>query len=91
MSPVRRFRVTGRVQGVGFRFFTVRLARGLGLRGGVRNEADGSVSVRAEGERDALDLLRRRLEQGPPAARVTAVEELEAGSAAGRESFDALF
>lgn len=91
MSPVRRFRVRGRVQGVGFRFFAVRLARSLGLAGGVRNEADGTVTVRAEGEPEALDRMRRGLEQGPPAARVAAVEELDPVAGTGAESFDARF
>ncbi len=91
MSPVRDYRVTGRVQGVGFRAFAVRRARALGLGGGVRNEADGSVVIRAEGAADAIERLRRALEQGPPAARVAAVEELEPGAGRDPERFDARF
>lgn len=66
-------RVLGRVQGVGFRFFVLRLADELDLIGWVANEPDGSVRVVAEGPRAALDILRRRLEVGPPAARVERV------------------
>ena len=72
----RAYRVTGTVQGVGFRWFTRETATSLGLRGTVRNAADGSVEVMAEGPEDALAELRRRLEQGPPGARVSAVEDL---------------
>jgi acylphosphatase len=62
--------VTGRVQGVGFRFTTVDEARRLGVRGWVRNEPDGSVEVEAEGERAAVEALVRFLHRGPPGARV---------------------
>jgi len=66
-------RVLGRVQGVGFRFFVLRLADELDLRGWVANEPDGAVRVVAEGPRAALEALRDRLEVGPPAARVERV------------------
>ncbi len=66
--------VRGVVQGVGFRFFVQRQARGLGLRGWVRNRPDGTVEVWAEGRRDALLALLKALRQGPPHAYVEAVE-----------------
>jgi acylphosphatase len=69
----RRYRVTGRVQGVFFRASTARVAEGLGLRGLARNLADGSVEVLAVGPLPALDELGRFLAQGPPRARVAAV------------------
>lgn len=72
----RGFLVHGRVQGVGFRWNTVRAARELDLVGTVRNRADGSVEVHAEGSADALARLRAWLESGPPAARVESVEEI---------------
>ena len=62
--------VRGRVQGVGFRAFTRRHARRLGLSGHVQNEPDGSVTVAAEGPDRALRELVRALHDGPPAARV---------------------
>lgn len=67
-------RVQGRVQGVGYRFFTRSEARRLGLTGWVRNEADGSVSVAAEGPRTDLELLVERLIEGPPGAAVRNVD-----------------
>lgn len=68
------FRVTGRVQGVGFRWWTRSLASELGLTGAVRNLADGSVAVHARGTDAQLADLRARLVDGPPGARVAAVE-----------------
>lgn len=67
-------RVAGRVQGVGFRYFVIREASARGVTGWVRNRADGSVELLAEGPRAALDELIEALRRGPPAARVTSVE-----------------
>jgi DNA ligase D-like protein (predicted 3'-phosphoesterase) len=69
--------VRGAVQGVGFRDVTRRLAAGLGLMGWVRNEADGTVAVHAEGPPPAIERLRRFLDAGPPGATVTSVEARE--------------
>jgi len=63
--------VTGRVQGVGYRYFVLRAARELGLRGTVRNLRGDQVETVAEGERADLERLAVALRQGPPAARVT--------------------
>jgi acylphosphatase len=70
------FRVTGRVQGVGFRWWTRSLATRLGMSGAVRNLPDGSVVVHARGTDAQLADLRARLAEGPPGARVSAVEPL---------------
>jgi len=67
--------VHGYVQGVNFRYFVLRLAGSLDLKGYVRNLPDGSVEVVAEGERDRLERLVEQLKVGPRAARVTDVEE----------------
>lgn len=69
-------RIRGRVQGVGYRAATRKQARALGLRGWVRNEQDGSVTVVAEGPREALVALRRFCDEGPPFARVDQVEAI---------------
>jgi acylphosphatase len=70
----RRFRVTGKVQGVFFRDSTRRTATELGLTGHARNEADGSVAVLACGAEDALDRLADWLQSGPKLASVERVE-----------------
>lgn len=70
----RRFLVSGRVQGVGFRWFVTSLASELGLRGTVRNLRDGRVEVVAAGTDSALAQLADALADGPPAARVEGVE-----------------
>lgn len=67
-------RITGRVQGVGFRHFTRTQADRLDLSGWVRNEPDGSVRLEAEGATDALDALLDAVRDGPRAARVDDVE-----------------
>jgi acylphosphatase len=72
-----RLRLTGRVQGVGFRWFTRQAARELGLAGRVRNLPDGSVEVLAAGTPENLTALRETLREGPPGGRVQAVEEQE--------------
>jgi acylphosphatase len=66
----RRFLVSGRVQGVGFRFFVRDAARAEGVTGTVRNLDDGAVEIVAAGDLDALDRFERRVRQGPPGARV---------------------
>ena len=67
-------RVTGVVQGVGFRWFVREKARRLGLAGWVRNLPDGSVEVVASGEQGQIDLLQGELKKGPPGAVVDSVE-----------------
>jgi acylphosphatase len=83
----RRFIVRGRVQGVGFRWFVEREAHILGIAGWVRNNADGSVEVLAQGTRDQLSGLHWRLREGPRAARVDAVEAAPARPTANITSF----
>lgn len=73
-SQAARARVRGAVQGVGFREATVRRAHELGVLGWVRNGEDGDVLVHAEGPADAVEALLGFLREGPPAARVEAVE-----------------
>ena len=69
-----RFVITGRVQGVGFRWFVKAEARPLGLTGWVRNREDGAVEGEVEGREDAVDALVPCLEVGPPSAIVTNVD-----------------
>ena len=66
--------VRGRVQGVGFRYWVVRRATGLGLAGWVANELDGSVRCVAEGDAGSLDELESLLRAGPAGAIVETVQ-----------------
>ncbi len=70
MRRARRYLVSGRVQGVGFRYFAADTARREGLIGSVRNLADGRVEAVAAGDEDSLDRFERALRQGPSRARV---------------------
>ena len=87
IQEARRFVVRGRVQGVGFRWYVEREAHMLGIAGWVRNNHDGSVEVLAIGTRDQLLGLRSRLQEGPRAARVDDVQELEAKAIPGLNTF----
>ena len=58
--------ITGRVRGVGFRYFVIRNAKQLGLVGWVRNRTDGAVEMIAEGNKQDLQRLVNKLKTGPP-------------------------
>ena len=73
----RHIIVTGRVQNVFFRDWTVETARALGIDGWVRNRADGSVEIRAAGAAESITTFIARCHEGPPAARVEHVEVAE--------------
>jgi len=73
----KKYRVSGRVQGVGFRYFAERAARQLGLSGYVRNCPDGTLEAYAIGERTSLEQFKQILADGPRSAMVMAVEETD--------------
>ena len=66
--------ISGRVQGVWYRAWTEETARGLGLAGWVRNRRDGNVDAVFSGPPDAVATMLSRCAEGPPKARVVAVE-----------------
>jgi acylphosphatase len=70
----RRYLITGRVQGVGFRYFTQTAAVREGLNGWVHNRSDGGVEVFAEGELEAVDRFEHHLRYGPPGGRIDDVD-----------------
>ncbi|WP_027134718.1 acylphosphatase [Geminicoccus roseus] len=72
-------RITGRVQGVGYRDWLVQAAQFLKLTGWVRNRRDGSVEAHVQGPAAALERLAGQCRQGPPLARVEGVEITPAG------------
>ena len=70
MRVARKFLVSGRVQGVGFRYFALDAARREGLHGYVTNHDDGTVEAVAEGEAEAVERFERALRRGPSRSRV---------------------
>jgi len=72
MIVARRFVVSGRVQGVGFRYFVEAQAHREGLHGHVRNLDDGRVEIEAEGDAEAVERFERAVQRGPAGARVDA-------------------
>lgn len=85
MRVARRFLIGGRVQGVGFRYFTLAAADREGIHGWVRNLSDGRVEATAEGEADAVERFERAIRHGPPGARVDVVD-VEDDIPSGRET-----
>jgi acylphosphatase len=75
MSPMRsvHLRITGRVQGVGYRAWAIETAARLGLRGWVRNRGNGSVEMLVVGADDPVTAMIESCRDGPPAARVNEV------------------
>jgi acylphosphatase len=93
INVIRRYLVSGKVQGVFFRHSTRVQAERLGLRGFVRNLADGSVEIVAQGSSSSLESLSLWLQRGPELARVDVVRETELDNAAGvrvPEAFEVL-
>lgn len=70
MKAVAEITISGMVQGVGFRWFTLKRAKELDLTGFVKNLHDGNVFVRAEGEHDRIEVLIEQLRNGPTFSRV---------------------
>ena len=77
-TQAKRFYVSGRVQGVGFRFFAERIAASLGVCGYVRNLFDGRVEVYAIGSAEQMGALKSALRRGPRMAAVQHVDERDA-------------
>ncbi len=78
MTVARRALVSGRVQGVGFRYSCIEEARRIGVAGWVRNLVDGRVEAHVEGDEEKVDALLAWLHHGPPFARVDSVEVSDA-------------
>ncbi len=74
---IKRYRISGQVQGVGYRYFAWREAQALSLDGWVRNCADGTVEALFKGSDEDHAAIRQRLEEGPRYSRVSAVESFD--------------
>jgi len=88
MRVARRYIISGRVQGVGFRYFTEATAQREGVAGWVRNLPDRSVEVVAEGDAEAVERFERAVRIGPPGARVDRVDVDNSYPAAGETEFN---
>jgi acylphosphatase len=84
---VRKFVISGKVQGVGYRYFTARVAREFGLAGWVRNLPDGRVEALATGQLARLKRFAAELRIGPPRAEVASVDVEDTATDAKLEGF----
>jgi acylphosphatase len=87
MLTARRFTVSGRVQGVGFRFFVESAARSEGVGGWVRNLPDGRVEAFVEGDQASIDRVEAKIRRGPAGARIDTVETQTETPGGGRLEF----
>ena len=87
MQIARRLTISGHVQGVGFRWFTVDAARREGATGWVRNLPDGSVEAFVEGEIESVTRVERALRRGPSRARVEHVSVIDEEASGAYGSF----
>ena len=87
MRIARRYLITGRVQGVGFRYFTQRVAAQHGVSGWVRNTPDGRVEIEAEGDDEAMRQFESRVSTGPAGSHVDQVDTTELAVGPNRSGF----
>ena len=87
MIVARRFTVSGRVQGVGFRWFVQELAALEGVSGWVRNRPDGRVEALVQGDLESVVRIERKIRRGPPAASVESVVVADEAPTDGLSSF----
>ncbi|KAF2670748.1 Acylphosphatase [Microthyrium microscopicum] len=88
MSRRIKYKVTGSVQGVNFRYYTAREANKIGVTGFVQNDDDGSVSGEAQGDDQALKQFLEIVKKGPPAADVSDVTKSDIDSKEGESKFN---
>ena len=91
MTVGRRFIISGRVQGVGFRYFAIRVARRAGVVGTVRNLSDGTVEAIAEGSETAISEFRAEIERGPSYGNVSRIDETEIKITGQYSGFEVIF
>jgi len=82
--------VSGRVHGVGYRYFAKHVAEQLGIAGTVRNGPDGHVEIIAEGDESAIDSLLKELRRGPAHAEVTEIQTAFSEATGSYSGFEAI-
>ena len=87
MERIVRLAIGGRVQGVGYRYWTMATAQRLGLRGWVRNRIDGSVEALVAGDSESVGRMIEACRRGPAGARVEGVDVTEAAAEDPPEGF----
>jgi acylphosphatase len=85
---IKRYRISGQVQGVGYRYFVWREAQALGLDGWVRNCADGTVEALFDASEGDHAVIRRLLEEGPQFSSVSEVESIDEPGGSVPSGFD---
>lgn len=86
-----KYIVSGRVQGVGFRYNVSHIAKELGLNGWVRNKSNGTVEIRIEGSRSKLEMFKQKIQEGSRFSQVENIEEEELYHLGGYKSFEIRF
>lgn len=71
---IRHYTILGKVQGVGYRYYTQNVAQSSGIRGWIKNLPDGSVECLAAGEAPVLEMFEKKIRKGPPLSRVVNME-----------------
>jgi acylphosphatase len=87
---IRHYTILGKVQGVGYRYFTQEIAKLSGIKGWVRNQPDGSVECLAAGKSSDLEIFEKKIRKGPPLSRVVNMDRkvLRIGDTDIPEKFD---
>jgi acylphosphatase len=92
MSTIRfHLFIAGHVQGVGYRYYVARKAKGLGVTGWVCNMPDGRVEAEVQGEQQAIDQLMDRFFEGPSTCYVARIDKKEIPAVTGENDFEISF
>ncbi|MBN1298823.1 MAG: acylphosphatase [Actinobacteria bacterium] len=93
MSGIKTYRIilSGRVQGVGYRYFVEEKARLYNIKGYVKNTFDNKVEIVCQGKRESLDIFRKRIKQGPAFAHVAGIIENSIENANSYSNFEIIY
>ncbi|MFP4380131.1 MAG: acylphosphatase [Candidatus Sumerlaeia bacterium] len=83
----KKLRISGRVQGVGFRYYTQNTAQKMGVTGWVRNASDGTVEAEAQADKETLERFIGKVRKGPPASSVDKIDASKSSVHKGESGF----